>query len=446
MSTKSSSRRDFVKTLAAGTAGVALSTPAASYARILGANERIGIGMIGMGRMARGHLNALLDQPDAQVLALCDVYEPNLRWAASRATEAETYTDFRAVLDRPDVDAVFVATPDHWHALPTVMACDAGKDVYVEKPSSVYIAEGRKMVEAAHRNDRVVQVGTQQRSGEHFQYAVELVRSGQLGPISFVRTWNYGNAYPDGIGHPPDSDPPPGLDWDRWLGPAPERPFNINRFGVLHDEDLNYTRWASFRWFWEYAGGMMTDWGVHLIDIVQLAMDVDYPEAVATMGGKFYLNDNRETPDTLQATFQYPGFVCTYENRQCNGRPLEGNGYGIMFHGTAGTLFIDRGGFEVMPEEDSDLMPMQAQRVGNSHRKHVQNFLECVKSRRQPTSDIEIGHRSSSTAILGNIAYRTGRRISWDGENEEIVDDPEAGKLLAYQYRAPWDRILDFGF
>ena len=438
MSTKSSSRRDFVKTLAAGTAGVALSTPAASYARILGANERIGIGMIGMGRMARGHLNALLDQPDAQVLALCDVYEPNLRWAASRATEVETYTDFRAVLDRPDVDAVFVATPDHWHALPTVMACDAGKDVYVEKPSSVYIAEGRKMVEAARRNDRVVQVGTQQRPGEHFQYAVELVRSGQLGPISFVRTWNYGNAYPDGIGHPPDSDPPPGLDWDQWLGPAPERPFNANRFGVFHDEDLNYTRWASFRWFWEYAGGMMTDWGVHLIDIVQLAMDVDYPEAVATMGGKFYLNDNRETPDTLQATFQYPGFVCTYENRQCNGRPLEGNGYGIMFHGTAGTLFIDRGGFEVMPEEDSDLMPMQAQRVGNSHRKHVQNFLECVKSRRQPTSDIEIGHRSSSTAILGNIAYRTGRRITWDGENEEIVGDPEASQLLAYHYRDPW--------
>ncbi len=446
MSTKSSSRRDFVKTLAAGTAGVALSTPAASYARILGANERMGIGMIGMGRMARGHLNTLLDQPDAQVLALCDVYEPNLRWAASRATEAETYTDFRAVLDRPDVDAVFVATPDHWHALPTVMACDAGKDVYVEKPSSVYIAEGRKMVEAARRNDRVVQVGTQQRSGEHFQYAVELVRSGQLGPISFVRTWNYGNAYPDGIGHPPDSDPPPGLDWDRWLGPAPERPFNINRFGVLHDEDLNYTRWASFRWFWDYAGGMMTDWGVHLIDIVQLAMDVDYPEAVATMGGKFYLNDNRETPDTLQATFQYPGFVCTYENRQCNGRPLEGNGYGIMFHGTAGTLFIDRAGFEVMPESDSDLMPMQAQRIGNSHRKHVHNFLECVKSRQQPTSDIEIGHRSSSTAILGNIAYRTGRRITWDGEKEEIVGDPEASQLLAHPYRAPWDRILDFGF
>ena len=438
MSTKSSSRRDFVKTLAAGTAGAALSTPAVSYARILGANERISVGMIGMGRMARGHLNALLDQPDAQVLALCDVYEPNLRWAASQAPEAETYTDFRAVLDHPDVDAVFVATPDHWHALPTVMACDAGKDVYVEKPSSVYIAEGRKMVEAARRNNRVVQVGTQQRSGEHFQYVVELVRSGQLGPISFVRTWNYGNAYPDGIGHPPDSDPPPGLDWDRWLGPAPERPFNINRFGVLHDEDLNYTRWASFRWFWEYAGGMMTDWGVHLIDIVQLAMDVDYPEAVATMGGKFYLNDNRETPDTLQATFQYPGFVCTYENRQCNGRPLEGNGYGIMFHGTAGTLFIDRAGFEVMPESDSDLMPMQAQRVGNSHRKHVQNFLECVKSRRQPTSDIEIGHRSSSTAILGNIAYRTGRRITWDGEKEEIVGDPEASKLLAHHYRDPW--------
>ena len=432
------SRRDFVKTLAAGTAGVALSTPAASYARIIGANERIGVGMIGMGRMARGHLGALLDQPDAQVRILCDVYEPNLRWAAARAPEAQTNTDFRAVLDHPDVDAVFVAAPDHWHALPTVMACDAGKDVYVEKPSSVYIAEGRKMVEAARRNNRIVQVGTQQRSGEHFQYAVELVRSGRLGPISFVRSWNYGNTYPDGIGHPPDSDPPPGLDWDLWLGPASDRPFNANRFGVFLDDNGNYTRWASFRWFWDYAGGMMTDWGVHLIDIVQWAMDVDYPEAVATMGGKFYLEDNRETPDTIQATYQYPGFVCTYENRVCNGHALEGHGYGIMFHGAAGTLFIDRAGFEVMPEADSDLMPMQAQRVGNSHRRHVRNFLDCVKTRQQPISDIEIGHRSSSTAILGNIAYRAGRRIAWDGEKEEVVGDADANVLVAYHYRDPW--------
>ncbi len=432
------SRRRFVRTLAAGTAGAAIGLPAKSYARILGANDRVGVGMIGMGRMARGHLNTLVSEPGAQVLALCDVYEPNLRYAARSAPEAQTYGDLRRVLDRADVDAVVVATPDHWHALATIMACDAGKDVYVEKPSSVTIGEGRKMVEAARRHNRVVQVGTQQRSGAHFQYAVEIVRSGMLGPVSFVRTWNYSNDYPDGIGAPPDSDPPPGLDWDLWLGPAPNVPFNPNRFGVFLDENLAYARWANFRWFWHYAGGMMTDWGVHLLDVVQWAMDVAYPEAVAAMGGKFYLTDNRETPDTLQATFRYPTFVCTYENRVCNARPMDGHGYGILFHGAAGTLYLDRSGLEIMPEPGSDVLPAKIESVGGDHARHVRNFLACVRSREKPISDIEVGHRSSSTAMLGNIAYRTGRQLAWDGANEQVVDDPEANRYLLPQTRGPW--------
>ena len=325
----STSRRTFVKTLAAGTAFSALSVPAASYARILGANERVSVGVIGMGRMARGHLGNLLEMPEAaQVVALSDVYEPNLQWGAQRAAQAKTYTDFRKLLEHPDLDAVVVATPDHWHALPTVMACEAGKDVYVEKPTAVTIGESRKMVEAVQRTGRTVQVGTQQRSGAQFQKAAEIVQSGTLGPISFVRTWNYGNQYPEGIGSPPDSEPVPELDWEMWLGPAPDVPFNINRFGVVLGEDGAYQRWSSFRWFWDYAGGMMTDWGVHLLDIMVWAMDVRYPEKVSASGGKFYLEDNRETPDTLLATYQYPNFVCTYENRTCNGRPLDGEGTG----------------------------------------------------------------------------------------------------------------------
>ncbi len=198
--TASPNRRDFVKTLALGAA--ALAPAAKSYARTVGANDRIGIGMIGLGRMARGHLENLLAEPGAEVRALCDVYEPNLGWAAAKAPEAKTCRDFREVLGREDIDAVVIATPDHWHALPTVMACDAGKDVYVEKPSSVAVTEGRKMVEAARRNQRIVQVGTQQRSAPHFKYAVQLVRNGMLGDVTFVRTWNYGNALPDGIGNP----------------------------------------------------------------------------------------------------------------------------------------------------------------------------------------------------------------------------------------------------
>jgi predicted dehydrogenase len=435
MIAKASTRRDFVKALAAG---AALLPTAKSYARILGANDRISVGMIGIGRMSRGHLQNLLLEPDVTVTALCDVFEPNLSWAKAKVPDAGTHVDFRKVLDRKDVDAVVVGTPDHWHALPTVLACAAGKDVYVEKPTAVGVVESRRMVEAARRHQRIVQVGTQQRSDPHFRYAAELVKGGALGEVTFVRTWNYGNEYPLGIGQPKDGPPPAGLDWDLWLGPAPKVPFNENRFGVLLDAQGEYQRWASFRWFWDYAGGMMTDWGVHLLDIVQWAMGVDHPQSATAMGGKFQLQDNRQTPDTLMATFQYPGFVCTYENRSCNGRPLEGHGYGITFHGTRATKFVDRGGFEITPESGSDVVPTQAQSLPGSHHRHIRNFLDCTRSRQAPVSEIEIAHRSSSTAMLGNIAYRTGRRIQWDGQEETIVGDAEAAQMLDIPYREPW--------
>ena len=253
------SRRDFVKTVASLSAGVTLFS-ASSYARILGANERIGVGIVGCGRIARKHLDNMLKMNDVQIKALCDVYAPNLDWSLAKVEGALTSKDYRAVLDHKEVDAILVGTPDHWHALPTVHACQAGKDVYVEKPTAIGIAESRKMVDAARQYDRVVQVGTQQRSGEHFRYAAALVRAGKIGKVSSVRTWNYGNSYPNGIGSPADSEPPKGLDWDMWLGPAPQRPFNENRFGVFLGEEGQYERWASFRWFWDYAGGMMTDW------------------------------------------------------------------------------------------------------------------------------------------------------------------------------------------
>jgi predicted dehydrogenase len=438
MTTRPPTRRDFVKTLAVGTAGTTLGTSARSYARTLGANDRIGVGFIGVGRMSRGHLENVLEETDVEVRAVCDVYEPNLRKAASMAEGARTHGDFRQLLERKEIDAVVIGTPDHWHALQTVMACDAGKDVYVEKPTSVAIGEGRRMVEAARRNDRIVQVGTQQRSGPHFRYAVEIVRSGQLGDITFVRTWNYKNATPDGIGSPEDSEPPEGLDWDMWLGPAPKRPFNANRFGVFLDEELEYQRWASFRWFWDYAGGMMTDWGVHLLDIVQWAMEVDHPEAVSTYGGKLVLEDNRETPDTLQATFRYPTCICTYENREGNRRPLDGHGYGIMFHGTKATMFLDRSGFAIHTESEDEGVPLEGHAVGGDHARHLRNFLDCVKSRESPICDIEIGHRSTTTAILGNLSYRTGRQLHWDGKAETIEGDPEAAAMLELEYREPW--------
>lgn len=429
-------RRNFIKTSAVTTAAIGLSARAAS-AQIAGANERIVVGLIGPGRQGQGLLRNFLKQPDTEVAAICDVYKPNLELGAAIAPRAERYTDFRKILDRPDIDAVVIATPDHWHAAQSVMACLAGKDVYVEKPISTSIEEGRHMVRAARKYNRVVQVGTQQRSTPHFQKVVELVRGGRLGKISFVRTWNFGNQFPEGIGNPPDGEAPADLDWDMWLGPAPKRAFNANRFGVFPD------RYSNFRWFWDYAGGMMTDWGIHLLDIVQWAMNVGYPQTVTASGGKFYLTDNRETPDTLQVTYEYPGFVCTYENRECNGNTIHNQGYGIMFHGTEGTLFVNRGGFEIIPEkkrvgkESVDRIEAVKEQAGSGG-DHVRNFLDCVKSRAKPICDIEIGHRSTSVALLGNVAYRSRRRIVWDGRTEQIVGDKAANKFLSKEYRKPW--------
>jgi predicted dehydrogenase len=427
-------RRDFIKQ-----GIVTVGATAAASANILGANDRVRVGVIGPGRQGRGVMKTFMKNQDAQIVAICDVFQPQIDAAINDAKlkDVETYKDFRKILDRKDIDAVLVASPDHWHALMTIMACQAGKDVYVEKPISVTVEEGRKMVQAARKHNRVVQVGTQQRSGDHYQKAAEIIRGGRLGKITFVRTWNFGNQTPDGIGAPPDTNPPDGLDWDMWVGPAPLRPFNQNRFGVHPD------RWSSFRWFWDYAGGMMTDWGVHHLDIVQMAMEVDAPVAISAMGGKFALKDNRETPDTLMVTYEYSSgknerFVCTYENRECNGQGWNGQGYGILFHGADATLYINREYFEITPESGRNV---ESHRVKNENRQgdaHVRNFLDCVKSRQKPTSDIEIGHRSTSTCLLGNVALRSGRRIVWNAETEKIEGDGGASRYLSREYRKPW--------
>jgi predicted dehydrogenase len=427
-------RRDFIKQ-----GIVTVGATAAANANILGANDRVRVGVIGPGRQGRGVMRTFMKNQDAQIVAICDVFQPQIDAAINDAKlkDVETYKDFRKILDRKDIDAVLVASPDHWHALMTIMACQAGKDVYVEKPISVTVEEGRRMVQAARKHNRVVQVGTQQRSGDHYQKAAEIIRGGRLGKITFVRTWNFGNQTPGGIGAPPDTNPPDGLDWDMWVGPAPMRPFNQNRFGVHPD------RWSSFRWFWDYAGGMMTDWGVHHLDIVQMAMEVDAPVAISAIGGKFALKDNRETPDTLMVTYEYSSgkngrFVCTYENRECNGQAWNGQGYGILFHGSDATLYINREYFEITPESGRTIESHRVKNENGQGDAHVRNFLDCVKSRQKPTSDIEIGHRSTSTCLLGNVALRSGRRIAWNAETEKIERDSAASKYLSREYRKPW--------
>ena len=431
-------RREFIHKTAIATSAAGLAS--ASYDRILGANERINVAFLGCGRMGRHNVSVQKRINDINIAALCDVYEPNLNEAAKMVdSSVKTTKDFRTVLDNKDIDAVVISSPDHWHALMTTLACEAGKDVFVEKPASVTIAEGRRMVDVARRTNRIVQVGTMQRSSPVFEKVVKIVQNGALGDISFVRTWIVGNEYPGGIGNPADEAAPGNLDWDLWLGPAPKRSFNWNRFGVGD-------RWSTFRYFWDYAGGMMTDWGVHLIDIVLWAMQEKAPKSVMAAGGKFYLRDNRETPDTLQITYQFDNFVLTFANQVCNDRGIDGQGYGIEFYGSEASLFVDRGGYKVMPQEGGrfkrakmpDDAPLKFNSRDSGNDAHAENFIHAIKTREMPICDIETGHRSTSICLLGNIAYRTGERLEWNAENELIKNSDAANKLLSYDYRDPW--------
>jgi predicted dehydrogenase len=378
----------------------------------------------------------------AQLVALCDVDDAQTAKAKDFASREFSQApdlvtrDFRRVLERSDIDAVVVATPDHWHALVTIMACEAGKDVYVEKPLSLSIGEGRVMVDVARRTNRVVQMGTQQRSAPHFSDAVDYVRSGKLGKIRVVKTW----AYQDWMGNiprVPDSDPPAGVDYDQWLGPAPKRPFNKNRFHF------------NFRWYYDYSGGLMTDWGAHMIDIANWGMNVIAPKSAVSIGGKFgFPDDAEETPDTQQALWEFDGFSMIWEHATAIGQGPYMRDHGVAFHGNNGVLVVDRGGWEVLAETETPSgSPKHYRMAGeprrgtggtDSHLAHVKNFLECMDSRARPRSDVEIGHNSMIACHLGNIAYRLGRRVAWDVAGEKMIGDAEAQALVTRPYRAPW--------
>lgn len=440
-------------------AGAAAALSARSYARVLGANDRVGLGFIGFGLIGKRHVLDFKDQPGTTMVAIAEVHRGRRDEAvALMGGSPRAHGDFRALLDDRDVDAVVVSTPDHWHALMTMMACAAGKDVYVEKPLSLFVREGRWMTDVARRCKRVVQVGTQQRSGPHYQRSRELVRSGHIGKVVAARMWYYRNVMP-GFGSPPDGDPPPGLDYELWLGPAPKRPYNPNR-SIYH-----------FRWFWDYSGGQMTNLGQHSLDIVQWFLDAKGPAAVTSAGGRFALQDNGETPDTQDALFEYPGWSATWSERECSrGAPPAS---GLEFCGTRGSLLISRKGFVVTP--DPKIAPTDAiPSFGNTHpadgprgkgardapvkrteavedrtgdefdqfRRHARNFLECVRSRREPISDLESGHRVATGCHLANLALRLGRKLRWDAERETIIGDREAEAMLERPYRSPWDAEL----
>ncbi|MBC8165123.1 MAG: Gfo/Idh/MocA family oxidoreductase [Bryobacteraceae bacterium] len=423
-------RREFLKQ--AG--GTALTTSLFT-GNVKGANDRIAIGFIGVGVMGSENLKAAIKQPGVQAAAVCDVYQPNLERATAMARLAghqpREFRDFRQLLADKSIDAVCISTPDHWHPYMSVAACKAGKDVYVEKPACLSLNEGLAMVQAARKYNRVVQAGTWQRSGLHFQKACELVRSGVIGTVSFVRTWIYNNQPQAGIGNPPDAAPPPGLDWDLWLGPAPARPFNPNRFGVYPDA------YSYFRFFWDYAGGHLTDSGIHMLDIVQMAFGEAMPKAVTALGGKYWLKDNSETPDTMQVTFDYGSFLGSWEHRNNNTEGTKARLMGITFHGTEGMLYVDRSLFRLTPEPGSRVQGRQMKLESDPHPLHWANFIDCIRTRKRPNSDIETCVRSSETCLLGNAAYRAASRLDWDDERQK-VSQVQAFKYLYREYRKPW--------
>ncbi len=395
-----------------------------------GDDQLIRLGLIGCGGRGQHLMRVALSNPDVRVVAVCDVVAERMAQAAKIAGEGTgLHKDFRSLLDRKDVDAVIVATPDHWHCVQTIAACEAGKDVYVEKPLGHNIAEGRAAVNAARRFKRIVQHGTQQLSGAHYQAAKELIRSGALGSITRVRVWNVWNDAPTGMGNPPDEPVPSGVDYDLWLGPAPKRPFNRNRFYA-----------PGYWFFWDYSGGFMLSWAIHHLDTVHWITGKTVPLMAMSTGGKFVLKDNRETPDTQDALIDYGDYYVQASIYHTNARPIEGSWYGIAFYGTNGTMLLTREGFRVFPEGDR-MKPIE-QGESPQDPPHMRNWLDCIKTREKPVADIEFGHLSNNPLHLVNISYRLRRAVHWDGARELIVRDEEANRYLCRTYRKPWGRYV----
>ena len=442
------SRRNFITDSGTTAGGLAAGFTASSLLNpktARSANDDIVVALVGCGGMGRANLRDFIRVPSVKIAAVCDVDDNRLQNALSDVEQARKATDsplenihttkdFRNILERKDIDSVIVGTPDHWHAYVATAACASGKDVYCEKPVSHNIEEGKAMIRATRNHKRVMQIGTQQRSGTHFQSAVEQVRTGALGKVHVCRTWITSNVSPDGLGTPEDSSVPAGVDYDMWLGPAPKRPFNKNRFHY------------QFRWFFDYGNGLCNDWGVHLNDLILWATGHDAPKSVQAAGGRYVLQDNTDTPDTLEIMYDYGDFVHIYSiRRSCQGGGFHGKGHGMQFEGTDGILTLDRGGWTIAPEGSKEDPRTEAHRSGSSdqHFPHVVNFLDCVKSREKPVSDIEIAHRATVTCHLGNIAYKVGRTIHWDNSAEICVHsdgtpDTRANMHLFREPRKPW--------
>lgn len=428
-------RRSFLRNSAVTAAGLAIAPVLTGFGKPVAPSDKVKIGLIGCNGQGWSNLSAYLENPVTECIALCDIDDSVLRRRAGNvekirgAKPAGLYKDWRRVIDNKDVDLVIIGTPDHWHCIQMVAACEAGKDVYVEKPIGRTIEECNLMVKAAKKYKSIVQVGQWQRSDPHWQDAVDFVKSGKLGKIRLVRVFSYQGWCPT-IPVLADEPVPEGVDYDMWLGPAPSRAFNRNRFHF------------TFRWFWDYAGGLMTDWGVHLLDYALFAMNVTAPKSIMAMGGKYgYPDDACETPDSLQAIYEFDSFNVLWDHAIGIDDGAYGRNHGLGFVGENGTLVVDRAGWEVIPEKVNGKIRMEAVPLKRGSNQglsnHVKNHLECIANRDPKTNaDIEIGAHIAKFSALGNIAYRTGKKLVWDGTR--FTNDTEANSYLVPDYRAPW--------
>ena len=424
---------------AAGLSIVGVMTRASRAQGQTAPNDRISVAVAGLRGRGGGLLRTFASLSDVDVTYVCDLDQRVLGERAKGVEEQtgrrpKTIKEFREALDDKSLDAIVLGTPDHWHAIPTIMACQAEKDVYVEKPDGHNVLEGRTMVAAARKYGRLVQLGTQARSDPSLHKAIDYIAEGKLGRVRFAKAWE--SSRQGSIGHPPDGDPPAGVDYDTWLGPAPLRPFNPRRFH------------GSWRWFFDYGTGDLGNDGVHRLDKARWGLETalategqslpDTPRTVSAHGGKHYFDDDQEWPDNLMLTCQYPGCVLTYEMRIWTPYPLDGEREGAAVLGDGGYMVIGNRRWRAFDAKGQQVADDTAGE--DASRAHAENFIACMRSRRKPAADLEtVGHPSSLLCHLGNAAWRAGRSLQFDPETYTFIDDEEANRYLTRpEYRKPW--------
>ena len=460
------SRRAFIAQTGMVSAGITLGVNpmnASSYKRIAGANDKIRVGFIGVGNRGSQLLEVFMKQPDCEIAALCDVYEPYIlrdrskvdpRYLIDRpgqipkmgevfANKVERYSDYRKLLENKNIDAVCIATPDHWHAIMTIDAIKAGKDVYIEKPLSKTIHEGRAMVNAGKNSKQIVTVGLNRRGAPTFQKLAKEIPAGKIGKITFASACHVSNMFPGVIGKMKPEIPPKDFNWDAWLGPRAYRPYQYNIAPYM------------FRWWEDYCNQISNN-GVHYLDLIRWMLNEEYPSVISTLGGKYAVDDDRTIPDTMQATFEFAsGCIATINVLEASSGSFIPYGF-IELRGTKGNLYTNENDYKISPStpgqfqswdklmepEEYNLSKTNKLQPGdsilNSTSNLIRNFLDCVKSRNTPFSTLEIAHRSTSLAHLATISLITKERLQWDGVKEVFTNSEAANKLLHYEYRKPY--------